>query len=182
MLDRITQGDPQIPPLWHFDVTGRVPAISVKQSTYKKGDVIYGQSEAAEYVYQVETGAVRTHWRLSDGRRHIGAFHLVGDIFGLETGEYRFTAEAIVETRVRFVRRSLLDECSVQDPAVAARLLRMTTTNLRHAEDRLLLLGRKSAMERVAAFLLEMDERRTTHDVLPLPIASRHRRLPRLNH
>jgi hypothetical protein len=55
-------------------------------------------------------GAVRTHKLLSDGRRQIGAFHLPGDIFGLENGDlHRFTAEAIVDTTVRLVERQSLE-------------------------------------------------------------------------
>src|SRR6185312_17045569 len=73
---------------------------------YKKDTEIYEEDEAAEYVYEVITGAVRSYKLLSDGRRQIGAFHLPGDIFGLENGSaHRFTAEAIVDTSVQLVRR-----------------------------------------------------------------------------
>ena len=69
---------------------------------YIRGAEIFGEAEPAEYVYQVVEGAVRSYKLLSDGRRQIGAFHLVGDIFGLENGAmHRFTAEAIVDTSVR---------------------------------------------------------------------------------
>ena len=53
---------------------------------YNKGTEIFGEAEPADYIYQVVDGAVRTHKLLSDGRRQIGAFHLAGDIFGLENG------------------------------------------------------------------------------------------------
>ncbi len=58
--------------------------LSLNEFTYKKGTEIYGEKEPADYVYQVKTGAARSYKLLSDGRRQIGAFHLVGDIFGLE--------------------------------------------------------------------------------------------------
>ena len=54
----------------------------------------------------------------------------------------------------------------------------MTTSNLQHAEDHMLLLGRKTSLERVAAFLIEMDRRLTASGVMPLPMSPpRHRRL-----
>src|SRR5947209_20574187 len=57
---------------------------------------IYGDDEPAEYFYQVVSGAVRTYKVLTDGRRQIGAFHLPGDVFGLEARQdHRFSAEAI---------------------------------------------------------------------------------------
>lgn len=73
---------------------------------YCRGTEIFGEAEPSDHVYQVKSGAVRTFKLLPDGRRQIGAFHLAGDIFGIESGEaYRFTAEAIVNTRVRIARR-----------------------------------------------------------------------------
>ena len=51
---------------------------------YGRGPAIFGVEEPADYLYQVIEGAVRSYKLLSDGRRQIGAFHLAGDIFGLE--------------------------------------------------------------------------------------------------
>src|SRR3974390_3947696 len=83
---------------------------------YPRGPEIFGEAEPAEYVYQVIDGAVRSYKLLSDGRRQIGAFHLVGDIFGLENGgSHRFTAEALVETTVRLVRRVSLAHVAETD-------------------------------------------------------------------
>jgi CRP/FNR family nitrogen fixation transcriptional regulator len=56
---------------------------------------------------------------------------------------------------------------------VARNLLSMTTSNLQHAEDHMLLLGRKTSLERVAAFLLEMDKRLSGVDVMALPMSRR---------
>src|ERR1700688_1758587 len=150
------------------------PVISLSEFTYKKGNEIYGEKEPAEFVYQVKIGAVRSYKLLSDGRRQIGAFHLAGDIFGLENGsEHRFTAEAIVDTTVRLTKRSSLEHVAESDAMVALDLLNMTTSNLQHAEDHMLLLGRKTSLERVAAFLLEMDRRLSAAGVMALPMCRR---------
>jgi CRP/FNR family nitrogen fixation transcriptional regulator len=150
------------------------PTMTLNEFTYKKGTEIYGEKEPAEYVYQVRSGAVRSYKLLSDGRRQIGAFHLVGDIFGLENGSaHRFTAEAIVDTAVRLVKRRSLELVAESDAMVARNLLSMTTNNLQHAEDHMLLLGRKTSLERVAAFLLEMDKRLTAAGVMALPMCRR---------
>jgi len=150
------------------------PRLSLNEFTYKKGTEIYGEKEPADYVYQVKTGAARSYKLLSDGRRQIGAFHLVGDIFGLEnSSEHRFTAEAIVDTTVRLIKRRSLELVAESDAMVARNLLSMTTNNLQHAEDHMLLLGRKTSLERVAAFLIEMDRRLTAAGVLALPMCRR---------
>jgi CRP/FNR family transcriptional regulator, nitrogen fixation regulation protein len=148
--------------------------VSSSEFKYRKGTEIFGQAEPADYIYQVIEGAVRTHKLLSDGRRQIGAFHLPGDIFGLENGDsHRFTAEAIVDTTVCIVKRHSLEREAKKDPALMRSLLTMTSNNLEHVENHLVLLGRKTATERVKAFLLEMNHRLTAPGVMALPM-NRH--------
>ena len=148
--------------------------VSSSEFKYSQGTEIFGQAEAADYIYQVVEGAVRTHKMLSDGRRQIGAFHLPGDIFGLDNGAcHRFTAEAIIDTTVLLIKRQSLERAAKGDPAMVRSLLTMTTDNLQHVENHMLLLGRKTAPERVAAFLLEMNGRLTAAGVMALPMTRR---------
>src|SRR6201987_4075364 len=110
--------------------------IILSEFKYRRGAEIFGEAEPAEYLYQVIDGAVRSYKLLSDGRRQIGAFHLAGDVFGLENGvAHRFTAEAIVDTTVRLAKRASLAHVAETDTPVARDLLNMTASNLRHAED-----------------------------------------------
>jgi CRP/FNR family nitrogen fixation transcriptional regulator len=148
--------------------------VSASEFNYRRGVEIYGEKEPADYIYQVTSGAARTYKLLSDGRRQIGAFHLVGDVFGLENSDvHRFTAEAIVDTTLRLVKRRSLESVAERDLMVANKLLSLTTSNLQHAEDHMLLLGRKTALERVAAFLIEMDRRLTAANIIALPMCRR---------
>ena len=148
--------------------------LSASEFKYSRNTEIFGEAEPADYIYQVIEGAVRSHKLLSDGRRQIGAFHLPGDIFGLENGDlHRFTAEAIVHTTVRIVKRLGLEGAVNCDPAMVQSLLTMTTDNLQHVENHMLLLGRKNSREKVAAFLLEMHGRLAAADVMALPMSRR---------
>jgi len=141
---------------------------------YHKDEEIYGEGEPADHVYKVVSGAVRTYKLLPDGRRQIDAFHLAGDVFGLDSGEdYRLTAEAIVDTQLRSVSRRPLEVAAETDVRVAHSLWTMTADHLRHAEDHMLLLGRKTATERVATFLLEMDQRLAVTGLMSLPMSRR---------
>jgi CRP/FNR family nitrogen fixation transcriptional regulator len=154
-------------------VTGQAGLIATEFS-YKKEEEIYGEDEPAEYVYQVISGAVRSYKLLSDGRRQIGAFHLPGNVFGLESGTvHRLAAEAIIDTTVRLVKRHSLEKAAGIEVLVARRLWAMTAGDLRHAEDHMLLLGRKTAIERVATFLLEMDGRLAVAGMMALPMCRR---------
>jgi CRP/FNR family transcriptional regulator, nitrogen fixation regulation protein len=142
--------------------------------TYRKDEEIFGESEPAEYIYELVSGAVRSYKLLSDGRRQIGAFHLPGDVFGLENGPtHRLAAEAVIDTTVRLVKRSSLEKAATSDVRVARNLWALTAGELHHAESHMLLLGRKTAMERVASFLLEMDRRLAHSGVVALPMSRR---------
>src|ERR1700757_2601164 len=115
-------------------LTGHVGLVAT-EFTYRKDEEIYGEDEPAEYVYQVIRGAVRTYKMLSDGRRQIGAFHLPGDVFGLEVGaNHRLAAEAIIDTTVRLVKRRSLEHAAATDVWVSHKLWTMTAGELRHAE------------------------------------------------
>jgi CRP/FNR family nitrogen fixation transcriptional regulator len=158
----------------HFCLLTGHAGLVATEFSYRKDEEIYGEDEPAEYVYQVIRGAVRTYKLLSDGRRQIGAFHLPGDAFGLESGNtHRLAAEAIIDTTVRLVKRSSLELAAGVEVQVARKLWSMTAGELRHAEDHMLLLGRKNAMERVANFLLEMDRRLAVAGMMALPMCRR---------
>ena len=150
------------------------PTLVATEFSYQKDEEIYGEDEPTEYVYQVIKGAVRTYKLLNDGRRQIASFHVPGDIFGLESGKsHRLSAEAIIDTRVRLVKRCGLEAAAQVDVKIAHKLWTMTSADLCHAESHMLLLGRKTAMERVATFLLEMDRKLASIGMMSLPMCRR---------
>jgi CRP/FNR family transcriptional regulator, nitrogen fixation regulation protein len=175
MLSRLSACLVDDPAIFGLSLAGAAQSrVATSEFNYKKGVEVYGEKEPADYVYQVISGAVRSYKLLSDGRRQIGAFHLTSDIFGLENSSvHRFTAEAIVDTTLRLVRRRSLESAAGRDVQVANNLLNLTASNLQHAEDHMLLLGRKTALERVATFLLEMDRRLTAANFIALPMCRR---------
>ena len=142
---------------------------------YRGGAKVFGEAEPADYLYQIREGAVRTCKQFSDGRRQIGAFHLPGDIFGAEDGGvHRFTAEAIVNTTVWVAKRqSLFARLAKNDIAAANNVRSLVTRTLEHVENHLLLLGRQKSLEKVVAFLLEVDRRLGQPDVMVLPMGRR---------
>jgi CRP/FNR family nitrogen fixation transcriptional regulator len=138
---------------------------------FERNAEIYGESEPADYLYKILTGAVRTYKVLADGRRQIGAFYLPGDVFGLETGEeHVFSAEAVADSKIIVIKRNALVSLAARDSEVASELWTITGCELRRAQDHLLLLI-KSAKERVVAFLLEMTERLKAGTQIELPMS-----------
>lgn len=137
-----------------------------------KDEQIFAEGDRAAYFYKVMSGAIRTSKLLSDGRRQIDAFHLPGDIFGIESGEeHRFTAEALGTATVVIYRRCSLETLAASDGAFARQIVAAMMRSLERAQDHMLLLGRKSAMEKIATFLLDMAERIAEDDHVDLPMS-----------
>jgi CRP-like cAMP-binding protein len=150
------------------------PALLGTRFNYGRDEEIYGEAEQAEFAYRVISGAVRTHKLLSDGRRQIGAFHFAGDLFGFEAGEtHRFTAEAVTDAVALVFRRRTIEDLAAHDLDVARWLWALTARNLDHAHEHMILLGRKTATEKVAAFLLEMDKCMQPSGPIRLPMSRR---------
>ena len=136
-----------------------------------KDEEVFAEGDRATFFYKVVSGAVRTSKLLSDGRRQIDAFHLPGDIFGIESGgEHRFSAEAVGDVAVVVYRRCALDTLASQDSAFARDIVAAMMRSLERAQEHMLLLGRKSALEKIASFLLDMADR-AGEDAIALPMS-----------
>lgn len=147
------------------------PAVGSVHS-YGKDEEIFAEGERAAYVYKVLSGVVRTSKLLSDGRRQIDAFHLAGDIFGIEAGEeYRFCAESVGDCVVIAYRRGNLGALMGSDTQLAQDMTMGMMRSLVRAQNHMLLLGRKSALEKIATFLLDMADRTADKDALDLPMS-----------
>ena len=133
---------------------------------YGRDEEIFGEGEASRYVYRVVTGAVRTYRVLSDGRRQIVEFHTAGDVFGLD-GEtcHALGAEAVREAVLQVMPRDAFLHAQGSEVAIHALLKKF-----QRAQAHMLLLGRHTACERVAAFLLDFRER-TGCDAIELPMS-----------
>jgi CRP-like cAMP-binding protein len=154
-------------------VQGGIGAMEAmgSQMKFAPNAEIFGEGEAADFVYKVVKGAVRTYKVLGDGRRQIGGFYLPGDIFGLEIRkEHQFSAEAINGVTVLVVRRSAIVSLAERDCDAARELWSFTGRELRRVQEHMLLLV-KSAQQRVASFLLEMSKRLAATDAIDLPMS-----------
>lgn len=139
--------------------------------TYAADEEIFGQGEAAEFVYKVLSGAVRTSCIRVDGSRHIGGFHLPGDVFGLESGAaHGASAEAIITSQIGLVRRSALERAAERDGDAARQLWSLTSRELASLQDHLRLLSHKDATRRVGGFLLKLSSR-ASGGTLDLPMS-----------
>jgi len=126
--------------------------------TLHRSQTLFTEGDPAKQLYSIRRGTMMVYKMTPDGRRQITGFLSDGDILGLSSnGKYVRSAEAITEVSLyRYPMRNLEDFLR-RYPAVEQRICEITRQELVETQEQMLLLGRKTARERVASFLLKMD-------------------------
>lgn len=121
-----------------------------------RDETLFCEDDEAQAVYVVVSGTLRSSKMLPDGRRQIIGFHEAGDLVGMTLADsYPYSAEGVTEVRLRRVGRRQLEELMEATPQLRLRLLTLAARELAAAQRQMLLLGRKTARERLCSFLLE---------------------------
>jgi CRP/FNR family transcriptional regulator len=123
-------------------------------------ETVFSQEEITTSFYNLLEGVMRLYKLLPDGRRQIVGFALPGDFLGMATSaRHSFSADAIGPVAVcRFSRTSFAR--FVQDKShLLRRINELAVCELSQAQDHMVLLGRRSAEEKVATFLVGWRDR-----------------------
>nr|WP_298794992.1 helix-turn-helix domain-containing protein [uncultured Acetobacter sp.] len=130
-------------------------AQASKRLSLPPGSVVIEEGSPAVAFFNVTAGTVKLFKSLPDGRRQVTGFADVGHFLGLTNSEtYSFGAETVDTVRVCRFMRPQLEALLADYPLFERRLLAEVTDELTEAQEQMLLLGRKTARERVASFLL----------------------------
>lgn len=145
------------------------------QTRLKTGSYLYFEGDEVERLYQIESGVVRLTRVLEDGRRQVIAFGYPGDIIGFPAqGVHHTDCDALVDTQLTPISRKALDD-STLDPALHTALLKAALHEISAMQDHFMMLGRKSASEKVASFLSVLLDRigdtETSPPVIDLPMS-----------
>lgn len=145
------------------DELKRLEKIGTRLAVQQR-ETIFREADPAEYLFNVTGGAVKVYKLLADGRRQITGFFFPGDFLGLaHLNKYAYTAEAIEDVRLCRFSRYKLENMLEQYPKLERHLLQTASNELASAQDQMLLLGRKTARERIATFLLALSEQARRH-------------------
>lgn len=127
---------------------------------YEAGDAIFLEGDAAGSVYNLTSGVLRLSKLLPDGRRQIAGFIFPGDFLGITMEEeHAFTAEAVGPSELCRFPRPRFESFVEAHPHLERRLYALAAHELAAARQQVVLLGRKTAAERVASFLLMLAAR-----------------------
>ncbi len=124
------------------------------------GQALFDEEDEAQFAYNLVEGTIRLYKLLPDGRRQITGFAIPGDFLGLSSrGHYAYSAEAVSGAALCRFKRADLQRLFEKFPAMERRVLSMANDELAAAQDQMLLLGRKTPLEKVSSFLLTLAKR-----------------------
>jgi len=141
--------------------------VSMHLRRYGARQRIFTAGDAARAIHEVAQGCVLVSRHLRDGRRQIIDIVGPGRLFGFALNHHSCTAEAIVASMVCSLDR----DTAQASPAIAPRVHAAILRELDHMRDLAVILGRKSALERVATLLMALageETHRPVHLLLPI--------------
>jgi CRP/FNR family transcriptional regulator len=133
-----------------------------RRQLYRRGEMLFCSGEPFTYLYAIRSGSVKTFVATEDGRVQVTGMRVPGQLLGLsaiESKAYTCGAIALESTSVCKIAVERLDEVAAKVPGIHYQMLRIMSTEIMHDEALMLLLGARSADERLAAFLMELSAR-----------------------
>lgn len=156
-------------PLAQDDLQHMVTIVSERR--LETGDTVFSEGDPADHLFNITAGTMMVYRLLADGRRQITGFLFPGDFLGLGSDQtYRYSAEALTPATVCRFQRPALQKALEKFPAMEQRLFGMASNELAAAQDQMVLLGRKTAQEKLASFLLMLSKRAERRGQKPNPI------------
>lgn len=148
-----------------------VVAALTRTQSFLPHTALVREGQSADAVFNIVSGCAKVSKMLPDGRQQIVGFLLSGDFVGLAIDDtYSYTVEAVTEVTACRVARGGMRDLLQAYPAMERKLRQVASNELAIAQEQMLALGRKTALERVATFLLQMATRTGSIDRLRLPM------------
>lgn len=130
-----------------------------KTKTFQDGQLIFTEGKTNEYIGSIVEGIVKIYKLLDDGRQQIVSLGFPGDMLGnIMEAEYGYFAESVGEAKICLYQVVRINSFANSNPEIYRSILGKTTEQLSHARAWLLLLGRKTAQEKIASFLILLAE------------------------
>ena len=124
---------------------------------------IFSEGDPVDHAYKLVSGVVRLCKHLPDGRRQIAQFLFPGEYFSFVTiGDHGFSAEAVVDVTLLSFPQKHVERLCQEHPNMRARLFELLSQRVHDIQNHLTMVGRQTAKERVAAFLLLLSQRLST--------------------
>ena len=144
------------------DDLSQLDAIIDRKQPVSRGDHLFRTGDNFRCLYAVRSGSLKTYATSEDGSEQVMGFHLPGELVGLDAiadNRHPLSAKALETTSLCEIPFSDLESLSSQLPSLQHQMLRVMSQEIRDDEQNMVILGQKSAEERLAAFLISLSDR-----------------------
>ena len=136
--------------------------IVKRKETFKRGQLLFHPGKPFDYVYAIRSGSAKTYLCTEDGRTQITGFHIAGELLGLSSlagRHYTCEARALETMSVCMVDADRFEELAREIPSLQYQLLGIMCRQMQHDQELMLLLGKRSAEEKLAEYLTGLSRR-----------------------
>lgn len=144
------------------DDLDRLDKIIERRKPVRRGEALFEASNHFRAIYAVRSGSIKTFSIDEHGNEQVTGFHLPGELLGLDainTGKHPCTARALETSSVCEIPFEKLEELSNSIPGLQRQMLRIMSKEIQHDQGLMTLLGKKTAEQRVASFLMSLSGR-----------------------
>ena len=146
-----------------FDATTKDTFLNIFEGAPERelraGDMLIHAGADAESVYNILEGTLMVTRIGNDGRRQVMSFLFPDNFIGLTTDRYFFAVQAVTDARIVARPRGVLEARLEEDAEAGRAFLNMVYRVLENSMDLVYSLGQRTAVERVAVFLLYLRNR-----------------------
>lgn len=149
----------------------KLDGIIYRRRSFEKGETIYRSGVAFTSFYIVRTGMVKTYSNLVEGDKQVTGFYLPGDIFGIDgmsNNRHSNDAMSLESSSICEVSFSRLERLLLEFPSLQRHLFRMLSKEIISDQQRMMLLCKKNAGERVLSLILSISAKHERRGSSPL--------------
>ncbi|MFK5985936.1 MAG: fumarate/nitrate reduction transcriptional regulator Fnr [Pseudomonadota bacterium] len=140
----------------------RLDDIIERKTSLKKGDYLFKQGDKFKSIYVVRSGSLKTYVSSLDGKEQIMGIHLPGELLGIDAlseSVYSTCAKTLEVSNVCELPFDKVEMLSQKLPSLQHQLLSLMSKEVSNEYKTILFLGKKTAEERLATYLLSLSNR-----------------------
>ncbi len=145
-----------------LDDMERLEGLIKRRPPLARGQYVFHLGDELRALYAIRSGSVKTYTMTEEGSEQITGFHLSGEIIGLDGINHNLHtcgARTLESTSVCEIPFGQLEELAASVPGLGRQLLRLMSRELYADSESFAMIGKKTAEERVAAFLINLSNR-----------------------
>ena len=140
----------------------KLDSIIERSQNYKRGHALFNTEQAFKSLFVVRSGSFKTTISAAGGRDQVTGFYFPGEFIGLDAihqQNYQSNAKSLESSSVCELPFDNMEELGKGMPQLQIQMLTRISKELAGDKSFMLLLGKKTADEKLATFLLSLSKR-----------------------